>query len=291
MMGSCVEPEVGARILERGAGGRAPSREETEKHLRACEACRVVAERADRVRQAWRAVEPTTGEIRAARARMARTKGARGRRRLVPAVVAVAIVLVAAAAFAGVRTGVLRRLISGTHAVAPEVPATTMGTATAHGAPAPPVAAPSLVTQAPPELDAVDPESLPLVIDPTPSARMHPAVAPSSDAPSPATSASTTATAGGWAAAAEALRAGDYASADRAFGDLAASGDPRTRDEARLARAEVWIAQGRTGDARHALEQLASSGATSLVRTRATDMLRSMRSGSSVRDAPGTNTP
>jgi hypothetical protein len=81
-----------------------------------------------------------------------------------------------------------------------------------------------------------------------------------------------------WSAAAAALRIGDYAAAERAFDELAGSGDPRTRDEARLARAQVWIAEHRGDKARAELESLAASGATLLVRQRAADALRAMDS-------------
>jgi hypothetical protein len=249
-------------------------------------------QRVERMRETWRALEPTAGEIAAAQARMVRrAKDARRPARVLPAMVAVASVLAAAAAFAGVRAGVLRQLILGSRAVAPEVPMATTSMSTARSSPPTPTTTPSMETPTPSEPDAVDPESLPLVVDPAPSARMHPVVAPSSSAMAPTPSASAATTHGGWAAAAEALRAGDYALADRAFGELAASGDPRTRDEARLARAQVWIAQRRNADARRELEQLAASGATTLVRARASDMLRSMRQGSSDRGAPGTNSP
>jgi hypothetical protein len=75
------------------------------------------------------------------------------------------------------------------------------------------------------------------------------------------------------------MRAHDYATAERAFADLATSSDPKTRDEARLARAQVWLAEGRAGAARPELTALASGGATPLVRERAADALRSLGGG------------
>jgi hypothetical protein len=72
------------------------------------------------------------------------------------------------------------------------------------------------------------------------------------------------------------MRAHDYPTAERAFAELATSSEPKTRDEARLARAQVWLAEGRTGVARPELTELASRGATSLVRERAAEALRGL---------------
>jgi hypothetical protein len=73
------------------------------------------------------------------------------------------------------------------------------------------------------------------------------------------------------------MRTGDYPEAERAFGELARSNDPRTRDEARLARAQVLVAEGRSGEARTELTDLARSGATPLVQARAAEALRATR--------------
>jgi hypothetical protein len=71
------------------------------------------------------------------------------------------------------------------------------------------------------------------------------------------------------------MRARDYSAAERAFDDLARSDDGRARDAARLARAQVWVTQGRTSEARSELESLAASGTTELVRDKAAALLRS----------------
>jgi hypothetical protein len=73
--------------------------------------------------------------------------------------------------------------------------------------------------------------------------------------------------------AAAALRIGDAETAERAFGSLAESPDPRTRDAARLARAQLWLSRGRVAEARGELGSLARRGATSLVRARAAEAL------------------
>jgi hypothetical protein len=76
-----------------------------------------------------------------------------------------------------------------------------------------------------------------------------------------------------WATAAAALREDDFDAADRAFDELGHAADPATRDAARLARAQLWIAHGRETAVRPVLEQLAESGATALVRQRAAEFL------------------
>jgi hypothetical protein len=69
------------------------------------------------------------------------------------------------------------------------------------------------------------------------------------------------------------MRAGDYVGAEAAFNELARSPEASTRDAARLARAQVWIAQGRMAQARPELQSLTVDGATPLVRKRAADAL------------------
>ena len=76
-----------------------------------------------------------------------------------------------------------------------------------------------------------------------------------------------------WTVAATAMREGDYAGAEAAFADLASSSDAPTRDAARLARAQVWIAQGKASQARPELASLSTGGATPLVRKRAAEAL------------------
>jgi hypothetical protein len=69
------------------------------------------------------------------------------------------------------------------------------------------------------------------------------------------------------------MRDGDYARAERAFDELIASGDAHTRDAARLARAQMWLSQGRASETRAELESLATEGATPFVRARAAEAL------------------
>jgi hypothetical protein len=76
-----------------------------------------------------------------------------------------------------------------------------------------------------------------------------------------------------WVTAASAMRSGDYVAAERAFDALATAPDARTRDSARLARAQVWFAQGRRAEARRELEDLARNSATAIIRNRAREAL------------------
>ncbi len=76
-----------------------------------------------------------------------------------------------------------------------------------------------------------------------------------------------------WARAAEALRKDDFDGADRAFNELCGAPDAATRDAARLARAQLWIAHGRGAAVRPVLQNLATTGATALVRERAAEFL------------------
>jgi hypothetical protein len=76
-----------------------------------------------------------------------------------------------------------------------------------------------------------------------------------------------------WARAAEALRRDDFAGGDQAFDELRRAPDAPTRDAARLARAQLWIAHGWGAAVRPVLEDLAATGATPLVRQRAAEFL------------------
>jgi hypothetical protein len=91
-----------------------------------------------------------------------------------------------------------------------------------------------------------------------------------------------------WAAAAEAMRTGDLAGAERAFTELTRNADPATRDEATLALAEVMLAQGRVDEARPLLERLMAHGSTPFVRKRA-GLALGATDESSTRNEPGTN--
>jgi hypothetical protein len=73
------------------------------------------------------------------------------------------------------------------------------------------------------------------------------------------------------------MRDGDYDRAERAFDILANAPDAATRDSARLARAELWLAEGRRLEARHVFESLARSAGSAFVRERAAAALENER--------------
>jgi hypothetical protein len=74
-----------------------------------------------------------------------------------------------------------------------------------------------------------------------------------------------------WELASAAMREGDYRRAERAFDDLALSSDATTRDAARLARAQIWLAEGRFAEAHPELDLLSTSGSTPYIRQRASE--------------------
>jgi hypothetical protein len=76
-----------------------------------------------------------------------------------------------------------------------------------------------------------------------------------------------------WVRAADAQRRDDFAGADGAYSELCESTDPGTRDAARLARAQLWIAHGRGDKVRPVLTDLAARGTTQLVRQTASECL------------------
>jgi hypothetical protein len=76
-----------------------------------------------------------------------------------------------------------------------------------------------------------------------------------------------------WRRAAQALRADDFATADKAFAMLGKSVDVATRETARLARALLWMSKGREADVQPVVEDLAANSITEAVRKRAVGLL------------------
>jgi hypothetical protein len=76
-----------------------------------------------------------------------------------------------------------------------------------------------------------------------------------------------------WVRAADAQRRDDFSAADSAYSELCDAKDPATRDAARLARAQLWMAHGRGAEVRSVLVDLAARGATQLVRQTARECL------------------
>jgi hypothetical protein len=77
-----------------------------------------------------------------------------------------------------------------------------------------------------------------------------------------------------WRRAAQAMRQGDEAEAQRALGELTRSSSAANRDAAALALAQLRMASGQDALARPELERLSREGATELVRRRARELLR-----------------
>lgn len=137
---------------------------------------------------------------------------------------------------------------------------------------------------APPESPALSAESLPLLPPEEPSSRSSTAL-PASSSPAPVPSSSSSATAAleqdpkstAWERAAESMRNSDPESADTALAEIARGSDAEAADAAWLARAQIWISQGREKEAAPVLDRLAANGATPLIRRRAVELRRSLQ--------------
>jgi len=251
-------------------------------HVDACESCRGAIEQARRVAEVWTGMKPSDRELQRARARFFAARASRRKARMAPASLALAVLLVAAVASAAVRVGMKYLHVDslrdpGARASAhvgsgPGSAMDSVAVATAAEVPAPSAE----VTPAPPTREAT---STPGHARPS-EARAHkpapvaePRAATTERAPSP----SPAETAQAWAAAAEAMRTADYPRAEAAFADLTRASDAHTRDAARLARAQVWLAQGRVTEARPELEDLAANGATTGLRSRAAAAIERLR--------------
>jgi hypothetical protein len=112
-----------------------------------------------------------------------------------------------------------------------------------------------------------------LIPPPGPNPAARKAVAQEAVAVLPPASSASVAT---WERAAKALEARDWRGADQALDDLDSNGDAHTRDAAALARAQLWITQGRGAEARATLERLAERGHTPLIRRRAAALLKEL---------------
>jgi TolA-binding protein len=295
-MAPCIDPRFEAAVLD-GAHGGAMFTDAEAAHLEACERCRAAVERCRRMAEIWTSLEPSPGEVQRARARFFAARAVRASRRkprIAPVSFALAAILVAAMASAAVRAG-----MKYVHGTAPR----DAGEGARHG----------LVPPAPPEAPAAPAAAIEPApsagIEPAPSAgiapryaagvaattphasigvrgrsaevrapRPTPAIeAPRSDGADPKAAPNAAERAHAWAAAAEAMRAADYGRAETAFAELTGSADPHTRDAARLARAQVWVAQGRLVEARPELEDLAAHGATPALRSRAAAAIERLR--------------
>jgi hypothetical protein len=252
----------------------------------------------ERLQQVWSTMEPSAAELASARAKFLASGGARPRSsRATPRLVAVTVVLVAAAASAA------ERIVATRFAATPALPRAALG------APREPVASSRRATTLagdPATPRSAQAEDLPGAAAEIPEEAAPAAPSRASHAPAPAVDrARVIATANTpvvvsapvspsrpWVEAASAMRAGDYGRAELAFDELARSGDLHARDAARLARAQVWIAQGRAGEARQELTALAASAATAPLREAASNALDELsKRDSSPGALRGTNLP
>jgi hypothetical protein len=251
------------------------------RHAQICESCRVSFERTRRLAKTWQALEPGSAETLDAYAGfLARSKTPRRTPvalRVVPAIIVFATAVASAAVH--VTAARHRRLSLDTSAELPLVSAAASDSqrpSIAGPAPADASSAAARIPSAAPP-DRKRPlfprpvPAQPTLTLPHPSETMPPAQPPNPEARAtrPPSSA--------WTVAASAMREGDYARAERAFDELAAEPDPYTRDSARLARAQVWLAEGRAALARPELADLAATGATAVIRQQAADALGGSR--------------
>jgi hypothetical protein len=258
----CLDPILGERVLDGARPASGPPSPEHLAHLAACNQCRTSIERTRRVARIWRSLEPSAEEVSAFQIALAARATQRPQARGTLHAVLAATVLFAAVASAAVgfvanvgRSTALARARPPVTIAAPHPKASSSGPSTR-----------------PSEEDAVPVDELPLAtpsLAPTRPATRRPSPSKNADGRSAAP--------GAWTDAASAMRDGDYDRAERAFDVLANAPDAATRDSARLARAQLWLAEGRRLEARHALENLANSAGTVFVRERAAAALENER--------------
>jgi hypothetical protein len=285
----CAEPSVASRVLDAVRHGGCLSGANLV-HVDGCASCRGAVEQARRVAEVWTGMNPSDAELRRARARFFAARASRRKPKVAPASLAFAVLLVAAAASAAVRVGMKYLHSSALRGESTSVRAgahTGIGPGAAASTPDP-IASASTDPGLP--IEALAPMAAPApshdttssgyrapaseaVARKAPAAASHPAAVDPNAKPSPTPAD----TAQAWAAAAEALRATDYPRAEAAFAELTRTGDAHTRDAARLARAQVWLAQGRVTEARPELEDLATNGATAGLRSRAQAAIERLR--------------
>jgi hypothetical protein len=312
----CIDPTVGDYVLACARPGGCSLNREQLQHLDACPSCHESVERARRLSRVWETMEPTEVELAAARSKFAAARGGRrSRAPAAPGAIVVAMVLAAAAASAAVRSGVIglaaRARSQATFERSPSPasrsnPVSTKITVAKTESPSTPegpveTIAPVVPADGERTTDVPgSPTSRDAPAVSTGGASAHRPVVPTvpeggAERPPPlavagqSTAEDKASSGRGWLEAASAMRAGDLERADIAFGELARSSDPHTRDAARLSRAQLWIVRGRGDDARRELEELARTGATAQLREAAAAALDSLRGDSSPDPSPGTN--
>jgi len=280
-MAPCVEPSVASHLLDGVRRGGSLSSAEIA-HVSVCDSCRDAVERARRMAEVWAKAEPSAADVQRARARFFSARAARRKAKIAPVSLALAVLLVAAAASAAVRVGMKYLHSEPLHAgglaspqrpVGPGAGSDLPGTPAVSTDPTPAAETASITTTAPHDTAVAARARVP---DARPR-RALPAAEPRATAVEAKPPPTTDETAQAWAAAADAMRAADYPRAEAAFAELTRSRDAHTRDAARLARAQVWVAQGRLTEARPELEDLAANGATAALQGRAAAAIERLR--------------
>jgi len=286
----CTDPRLAEQLLDLVQFTRRRSAQfswEEWSHLEACASCRTAQERARRLALAYRSLQASDAEVSAARVRFVqrhRRPVARARRgRLLPRVIVVGLLL-------GLVAGAAAQIVVRKWAASKDVPrahgeATRAGARSVHRSSS--SSRPAEIVEPLVPVDGEPGGESPLASEAAPDvpparvrsnrrawAPIHRRAAASDLSAVPATERPTGVDDGAiWAAAAGALRAGDVAAAENALDRLAMASDARTRDAARLARAQLWLSQGRAARAREELDDLAATGATPTIRARARDGL------------------
>lgn len=260
-MTGCSNPPLTEAVLHAGRRGELEQDEALHQHWLACPTCRAQLEQLRRMREHWTPGPLTQAEILRLRLRLSSGAASAGavRRRFVPIYAVAALLL--CGGVAGATSYVWRGSLPA-NALAENVDSSGLRETAARAkravAPLPPPALPS--AQEPTGEAAAEHGG---VGDAAGSARpTRPSLAGARAAADPR-----------WKDAADALKDGNSARAERAFQGLSGSGDARTRDSARLALCELWLEQGQEGRARAELRRLSQQGATPLVRRRASELL------------------
>ena len=285
----CADPRIAEQLLDLAQFGRRQSlarsvqlSSEQSSHLDGCATCRGSLERARRLAATHDSLQPSDAEVSVARARFAqRTLRHRARARwprLLPRVIVAGLLLgLAAGAAAQIAA---RRWAASKGPAGAHTPAGRVAGPRAAIAPLLPdrpveprveVAGDSVTGNA---ATPRDPGSTRVHSHRRGAAPVHARALADAAASEDQTTETSAGGIASWETVAAALRAGDTAAAESALNRLAAKNDVRTRDAARLARAQLWLARGRTVPAREELEDLAATGATPTIRARARDALQ-----------------
>jgi hypothetical protein len=303
----CIDPSVGDPLLEAVRAARPsepPLPDDQLWHLETCACCRVSIERTRRLADTYRDGRPSSTAIGAARVRFAARHLPRhpsARRwhvlpRAVTVVLLLAVVVATAAAQIAARRNertrerddALRAKKAGYHpgarggssAGGPGVVATGLTTQGAAGG-EPPVE----VREPSEDASPMETTAIGIASQPRQGRKLARHTGSLTDHPASTLRGRDEPARGSWELAAAALRVGDHAGAERALNELAQARDLHTRDAARLARAQLWMSQGKTpetpgamngsktDDARADLRDLAATGITELIRARAREAL------------------